>query len=195
MKFELIVFIITCFFIANTYYDGKYIEKIKSYSKYYKMLGIAFAGFSLYLFIRKDPNKAREMFSNANGIINSLPVDRQSAQMLAPILKLGGLYNSSNSNKRPLKYQPQPGPTSNPQPISSKIGNYTNKTKRAVSETKKKHCAANQQWLCKKCNKMLPATFEIDHIIRLDKGGSNDLSNLRALCPNCHRDITAAEYL
>lgn len=30
------------------------------------------------------------------------------------------------------------------------------------------------------------ASYEVDHIIELRGGGSNDPSNLQALCPNCH---------
>jgi hypothetical protein len=30
------------------------------------------------------------------------------------------------------------------------------------------------------------ASFQIDHIIELHSGGSNDMSNLQALCPCCH---------
>ena len=48
MKTELLVIIITGFFIANTYYDGKYITILKSWKKYYQMIGIGFAGLSAY---------------------------------------------------------------------------------------------------------------------------------------------------
>jgi 5-methylcytosine-specific restriction endonuclease McrA len=32
-------------------------------------------------------------------------------------------------------------------------------------------------------------TYEIDHKLRLDEGGTNDVNNLIALCPPCHRVI------
>ena len=68
-----------------------------------------------------------------------------------------------------------------------KIKNNTKrKYKRNVSETKKKHVASQQQWKCKKCNNMLDATYEIDHVIPLYKGGNNEINNLEALCRNCH---------
>lgn len=59
-------------------------------------------------------------------------------------------------------------------------------TKRNVSETLKKVVAARQQWLCDNCSRILPPHFEVDHIISLADGGSNDASNLRALCRDCH---------
>ena len=64
--------------------------------------------------------------------------------------------------------------------------NHFKPNKRNVTESKKKYVAANQKWKCKDCNNILDATYEIDHIIPLYKGGSNDVSNLSALCRNCH---------
>jgi len=69
------------------------------------------------------------------------------------------------------------------------------KFKRSVSESKKKIVAARQHWKCANCNNELSYTFEVDHIKRLDRGGSNDLSNLAAICPNCHREKTVYENL
>tara|TARA_B100000989_G_C19371224_1_gene397524 strand:+ start:84 stop:656 length:573 start_codon:yes stop_codon:yes gene_type:complete len=66
----------------------------------------------------------------------------------------------------------------------------TTKSKRKVSEQSKKYVAANQEWRCKKCTKLLGASFEVDHINPLYKGGDNSLSNLQALCRNCHGDKT-----
>lgn len=60
------------------------------------------------------------------------------------------------------------------------------KHKRNVSELSKKIVASRQKWRCKKCKELLDFTYEIDHIIPLYKGGSNELGNLRALCRGCH---------
>ena len=60
------------------------------------------------------------------------------------------------------------------------------KSKRKLSESTKKIIASNQKWTCKMCNNMLDASYEIDHIIPLYKGGNNELYNLQALCRNCH---------
>ena len=37
MKLALLIFGVTAFLIANTYYDGKYTAYIQSYQKYMKM--------------------------------------------------------------------------------------------------------------------------------------------------------------
>ena len=36
--------------------------------------------------------------------------------------------------------------------------------------------------------------YQIDHIVELRHGGSNDTSNLQALCPACHSVKTSRNY-
>lgn len=67
--------------------------------------------------------------------------------------------------------------------------------KRNVSGLMKKKIAASQQWKCGSCSSLLDETYEVDHRLALYKGGSNDPSNLVALCPNCHRKKTVDERL
>jgi 5-methylcytosine-specific restriction endonuclease McrA len=68
--------------------------------------------------------------------------------------------------------------------------NKINKIKRKVTATEKKIVAARQKWICNNCGQILDATYEIDHIRALWKGGSNDINNLQALCRNCHGNKT-----
>lgn len=65
--------------------------------------------------------------------------------------------------------------------------------KRNVSSLTKKMVASNQKWKCGTCRQTLDFTYEIDHHIPLFKGGSNDVSNLIALCRNCHGKKTLIE--
>ena len=58
--------------------------------------------------------------------------------------------------------------------------------KRNVSALEKKIVASNQKWKCSKCTQLLDATYEVDHIVPLCKGGDNRIENLQALCRNCH---------
>jgi hypothetical protein len=69
------------------------------------------------------------------------------------------------------------------------------KTTRKVSDSLKKYVAANQKWKCNMCNNLLDATYEVDHIRPLYKGGSNDFKNLQALCRNCHGKKTIEDRL
>ena len=69
----------------------------------------------------------------------------------------------------------------------------TKSNKRSVSETKKKYVASQQNWTCNKCNQKLNHTFEVDHKVRLEYGGTNEVSNLEALCRECHGQKTSFE--
>jgi 5-methylcytosine-specific restriction endonuclease McrA len=66
-------------------------------------------------------------------------------------------------------------------------------TKRKVSEALKKQVAAAQSWDCKACRMRLSASYEVDHIVPLSAGGTNDRNNLQALCRNCHGEKTNRE--
>ena len=178
MKVELLVLIITGFFVANTYYDGKYMTIIKSWTKYYKMAGIAFAGLSAYLFFKKYPSDTRTLLSSASGVIRHLPVDKGAADFLDPLLQM----TKSSGN---MEHTQQ----------AQTVRKASNSNKRCVSETKKKYVAANQGWKCGRCNQQLPAWFEVDHTVRLEHGGSNHVDNLVALCRDCHGEKTALENL
>jgi len=62
MKFEILIVVATMFLIANTYHDGKYVSLLKSWKKYYQMIGIAFVGLSSYAYIKKYPSDSRGFY-------------------------------------------------------------------------------------------------------------------------------------
>ena len=211
MRFGLLIASITIFFIANTYHDGKYVHKLKSWKKYYQMAGIAFAGISAYAFIKKHPAQSGSLLSHANGIIKYMPIDKEAGDFLTPILSSvggGGAWNPSagmlqhgnmqhgnmqHGNMQHGNMQHGGNNLTGQQRRMLRSGN--GNTKRSVSETKKKFVAAEQGWKCGECKKQLPAWFEVDHKIRLDSGGSNHIDNLVALCRDCHGKKTALENL
>lgn len=49
-----------------------------------------------------------------------------------------------------------------------------------------------QEPYCRHCKR--PAN-QVDHIVPLSRGGSNDISNLQSLCTSCHRRKTRNESL
>lgn len=55
--------------------------------------------------------------------------------------------------------------------------------------------ASSQEYLCKICNKEINDSrlFDIDHKKPLANGGTNSLSNLQALCKDCHHEKTKTE--
>jgi 5-methylcytosine-specific restriction endonuclease McrA len=56
--------------------------------------------------------------------------------------------------------------------------------------------AASQTWKCNHCKMFFnEGGWDINHIIRVSLGGNNELSNLEALCKNCHGVVTANERI
>jgi len=195
MKIELLVLAVSGFFIANTYYDGNYIKILQSWQKYFKMAGFAFAGLSIYLFLKKNPNQSHSLVQELSNIVKYMPSAKSTLDIFTPFTDFtnqtpfmgggggGGMGNTDLSNHQ-QQHQ------INRMMESGKTG-----TKRCVSETKKKFVASQQSWNCGHCQKQLPAWFEVDHKIRLDNGGSNHVDNLVALCRDCHGKKTAMENL
>ena len=105
MKFELLLFSITVFFIVNTYYDGKYMLIIKSWKKYYQMAGIAFVGISAYAFMKKFPTQSRSLFTHTNDLIKYMPIDKDAGDYLSPLFNMaqktyGSQYSNDSTNKK-----------------------------------------------------------------------------------------------
>jgi 5-methylcytosine-specific restriction protein A len=48
------------------------------------------------------------------------------------------------------------------------------------------------QYTCQVCDRVTDE-LEVDHITPLARGGSDDMSNLRAICVPCHKTKTARE--
>lgn len=196
MKLELIIFGITGFFIYNTYHDGKYSKMLMSYKKYYQMAFIGFLALSIYLMIKRNPLQSKNMLLYTNNLIKYMPIDKSSMDMLTPIFDFttsgqrGFMYDNNNSIGMGHEYNPVLAS----QQQKNLLGG-AKPTKRSVSETKKKYVAYIQDWKCGQCGKKLTHTFEIDHKIRLEYGGSNDPTNLVALCRECHGQKTAMENM
>jgi len=191
MRLEIFVLGLTAFFVYNAYMDGKYTKMLMSFKKYYKMIFYAILGIGIYYMLKRNPDRGKDMLFYANNVVKYLPIDRNSIDMLSPIIDFTGTTDKSFMESF-NNIEPQtPGFCSERRILSSG----KNGTKRSVSETKKKYVAANQDWKCGNCQQQLDHTFEIDHKIRLEYGGGNDVNNLIALCRNCHGKKTASENM
>ena len=204
MKIEFIIFIITGLLIANTYYDGKLVKILNSIknSKYLKMVTFGFGGLSLYLFLKKNPENSREFLGQANEMIKTLPMTRDSMDLISPFLNLTNTKSFTDTNQDIYMDNGNGGGAggaggngNNSAAINRMMMSGKGTTKRSVSETKKKYVAASQNWLCGDCKRQLPAWFEVDHVIALHNGGSNEVNNLVALCRDCHGKKTAMDRL
>jgi len=193
MRLEIFVLGLTAFFVYNAYTDGKYTKMLSSFKKYYKMIFYALLGIGIYYMLKRNPNKGRDMLLYANNVVKCLPIDKNSMDMLSPIIDFSG--STEGSFMESCNGIPPLGPGGcclDPRVLTGKS---SPTTKRAVSTMRKKYVASNQDWKCGHCHKQLDHTYEIDHKLRLDEGGTNDVNNLIALCPSCHRHKTADEIM
>jgi hypothetical protein len=199
MKLELFIFAITAFFIYNAYHDGKYSKILFSYKKYFVMGFFALLGLSLYLMIKKNPARCKNILYHANNVVKYMPIDKSSMDMLSPILDFtNGGNNSFMENANNSYMQSGGGQNYEKRLLQSGMvsgGGGQKATKRSVSETKKKYVASIQDWKCGECKQKLTAWFEVDHKVRLEHGGSNEVVNLVALCRDCHGRKTAFENM
>jgi hypothetical protein len=171
MNTNLIILLITAGLIYNTYHENFLIKSFHTHKKYYKMILIGLFGLGFYVMTTKNPHNAAISVNIAKQFLEVAPVDRNSKSFLQPFLYTDPIQKS-------IQRIQSSGKTS---------------SKRSVSETKKKFVAAQQNWKCGKCQQQLTAWFEVDHTKRLDQGGTNDISNLVALCRNCHGEKTSME--
>jgi hypothetical protein len=195
MRLELYIFGITAFLLYNAYHDGKYTKILLSYKKYYKMALIAFLALCFYIMIKRNPAQTKNMLLYTNNMIKYMPIDKSSMDMITPIFDLSTKSQNFMDN---LNTELNPGYNYDPVVIGQQQRNLLSgprPVKRSVSETKKKYVASMQDWKCGQCNKKLSHTFEVDHKIRLEHGGGNDVTNLVALCRECHGEKTAMENM
>jgi hypothetical protein len=193
MRIEIVLFFIAALVIANIYYEGKIVRYISSKKKYLQMAGVLFAFFMVYYLIKKNPLSAQQILTTSNEYVKYLPLDKGTVNMISPILDFSCKTNWTSNSGNYIG-----GGGNNPiieVPTLKKTHSTTTTVKRCVSETKKKYISAQQGWKCGHCQQQLSSTYEVDHIIPLYKGGSNDLTNLVSLCPNCHRKKTAMDRM
>jgi len=182
---DLLVFLIAGLIMYNIYTDGRFLHNLLSYKKYYKMAGVFFLAVLFYWVFKTDPKRAEEFVQQSNEYLKYMPVDRNVTSILNPILDMTQRQSFSNNDiNNDVLMNPV---VSLPKPVSA--------TKRNVSESRKKLVASSQDWKCGRCGKKLEYNFQVDHIVRLQYGGSNELDNLTALCPDCHSKKTILENL
>jgi len=197
MRLELYIILIAGFIIANIYTDGKYTKMLTFGKNTIKWARVAFGALMIYILFKKNPLRAQQMIGASNEYLRYLPIDRNTSNMISPILDFtskqnmppvqnGGQYNN------PIVSMPE---SSNMYAENRIMNSGKKSTKRSVSETKKKFVASRQDWKCGDCQTQLTAWFEVDHKVRLEYGGSNHVDNLVALCRECHGKKTTMENL
>jgi hypothetical protein len=193
MRLEIFIIGLTAFFVYNAYTDGKYTKMLLSFKKYYKMIFYVIFGLGIYVLLKRNPEQGRDLLLYANNVVKFMPIDKSSMDMLSPIID----FTSNRDEEDEESFMESFNGIKNPGFCGERriVSSGKNGTKRSVSETKKKYVASSQDWKCGNCKQQLDHTFEIDHKMRLEYGGGNDVQNLIALCRNCHGRKTASENM
>ena len=146
----------------------------------------------LFLIIAlENPRLIADIYHNLgtiNGIIKNLLFVIPLLAMFFNIDELGQFIN-----KRNTQHTNETVNRTNWWDDPSKRTKYKKKQIRKVSESTKKIVASNQNWRCLMCRNLLDYSYEIDHNVPLFAGGTNNISNLHALCRNCHGKKTILE--
>lgn len=198
MRIEIVIFGITAFLIFNIYTDGKYVKMLPQFKKYYQMAAIAAGAFVLYYMIKMNPLSTGSMLSTTQDYLKYMPIDRNSSQLISPILDFTAKQAYQGEQRAyggTVPVLPAYNMGSQQKMMNSGKVQQGQRVKRSVSETKKKFVASRQGWKCGECQEQLNAWFEVDHKMRLEHGGSNHVDNLVALCRECHGQKTTIENL
>jgi hypothetical protein len=174
---NILLIIIICIVILNYYFDNSYIKKVY---KYLKGIGVIILFFLLYKYYGNADLK--ESIIQSISKVDKVPIDRTYSD-IGKFLSKKSVIDFDNSNSI----------TTSNKPIQNT--NSSDRTKRNVTNGQKKYIASIQKWRCGHCNELLDASYEVDHILALYKGGTNELNNLVALCRNCHGIKTTKERL
>lgn len=195
MRTELWILFITGFLIYNTYHDNKYTKFLMMGKKYYQIIFYAALGLGVYLMLKRDPGQCKNMLVHANNFVKYTPINKTALDMFSPIVDMTTTYQDNDPNANSTGSFMKSFLNANHMGEQRILNSGKKGTKRSVSETKKKYVASQQQWKCGNCQNQLTAWFEVDHVQRLEHGGSNEVSNLVALCRECHGEKTAMENM
>ena len=189
-KRSLLVILICGAVIWDIVSGGKVQRRLADVQKYGKAAIALVVGLGVLLMVNKPGNSNVDMMRTASDIVSVMPASATTRLMK------GGIGFVSQANNSGFGNWADQADTLSAQSKTSTQAMSGGKTKtRSVSEARKKSVAASQGWRCSACNEMLSATYEVDHIIELQDGGTNDVSNLTAMCRNCHGEKTLQERL
>lgn len=196
MRFELWIVVITAALIYDTYHENKYSKVLMQGKKYYQMIFYGLVAIGIYYLVKKDPNKCKSMMVHANKFVQYAPINKNAMRMLDPIMDFTTAQGNDETANQTGNFMQSFMKANHMDTSEQRILHSGKKTtKRSVSETKKKYVASEQNWKCGKCQNQLSAWFEVDHVQRLEHGGSNEVGNLVALCRECHGEKTAMENM
>lgn len=109
-------------------------------------------------------------------------------------------YGKQKYAKNPAPYIERAKKWDKANPLAKRI--YTNRRRARLRAAEGKHTAAElkalmvkQRGKCACCREPLKHGYDVDHVVPLAKGGTNDILNIQLLCPPCNRSKGAKDPL
>jgi hypothetical protein len=211
MRIELWILLLCGSALFIVYYDiplWSFSFVFQTYRKHVYAVTIVALAIMMYSLCKMSSRKTAELIHLTHEYLKYLPVDgktsvpafdfmsssssREFRDVYDPLITMPTGTSSHTSTSASMQLMD----TGNQRALTRMLhSGKENQSKRSVSETKKKFVASSQGWKCAQCKQTLPAWFEVDHIVRLENGGSNHIDNLVAYCRNCHGLKTSLENL
>jgi hypothetical protein len=181
---SFLVVVVCAVIIGDILTGGALQRKAFSLKRYGQAVMIALVGLGILVLVNRPGADKMGMMETASNVVSVMPCSATTSMLKSGIGFIGG-HTSTLNTRQILNSGLHAG--------SGSGG--LNVPKRSVSDARKKVVAAGQGWSCAHCHETLEASYEVDHVIELQDGGTNDVSNLMALCRNCHGRKTLDQRL
>ena len=103
------------------------------------------------------------------------------------MLKKEKMQQDINNMKKEIQIIKKEKKAAEPAPIKSRD------IRKQIKKETRQEIVSEQENTCGECKEDLSSCFQIDHIVGIQYGGTNDKSNLMALCCECHAKKSIAE--
>lgn len=200
---SLLVIAVCGVLIADVATGGGLQRRVHLLKKYGQVAMIALVGLGLLLLVNRPGADNMSMVQTATGVVSAMPSSATTQFIQGGLGYLGGgtSWMQDDGSGFGLSGGLGGGTGGIGSGGSGSVGGGAGGSgmggyiRRSVSEARKKAVAAGQNWCCAHCGDMLEATYEVDHVVELQDGGTNELDNLMALCRNCHGRKTLNQRL
>jgi hypothetical protein len=183
---SFLVVVVCAVIIGDILTGGALQRKAFSLKRYGQAVMIALVGLGILVLVNRPGADKMGMMETASNVVSVMPCSATTSMLKSGIGFIGG--HAATLNTRQIL-------NSGLHAGSGSGSSGLNVPKRSVSDARKKVVAAGQGWSCAHCHETLEASYEVDHVIELQDGGTNDVSNLMALCRNCHGRKTLDQRL
>jgi len=172
--------------MADVLTGGDLQRKIYTFKRYGQAAMIALVGLGVLLLVNRPGTDNMSMVHTATGVVSSMPSSATTQLIQSGLGMLGGGGSMQEGRGRW---------TGSVDSNRDTGASGTSVAKRSVSGARRNAVAAGQGWQCAHCGDTLEATYEVDHVVELQDGGTNEIDNLTALCRNCHGRKTLEQRL